>query len=171
MSESEESKWRLGVEPEQAEERAAELSSEEGGKKEELQQTIQARADEIGGGGEGSIATGAEEEPITEVPKKKERKAKALTVKKSEPDTSKDMTKQIERQANQLARIEKAITSLQKSINKTDKQLNTIKQIYVVVTQIQRQVRSSKNQKQNQTIQKKKVGKKSSKKRQLKGRR
>ena len=37
MSESEESKWRLGVEPEQAEERAAELSSEEDGKKEELQ--------------------------------------------------------------------------------------------------------------------------------------
>ena len=166
MSESEESKWRLGVEPEQAEERAAELSSEKGGKKEELQQTIQARADEIGGG-EGSIATGAEEEPITEVPKKKERKAKALTVKKSEPDTSKDMTKQIERQADQLTRIEKAITSLQKSINKTDKQLNTIKQIYVVVTQIQRQIRSSKNQKQNQTTQKKKVGKK----RQLKGRR
>ena len=108
MLEGEETKWRLGVEPEQAEERAAELSSEEDEQKEELQQTIQARADEIGGGGEGSIATGAEEEPITEVLKKKERKAKALTVKKSEPNTSKDMTKQIERQANQLARIEKA---------------------------------------------------------------
>ena len=98
-----------------------------------MQQTIQARADEIGGGGEGSIATGAEEE--LEVPKKRERKVKALNVKRSELDTSKEMTKQIERQANQLARIEKAITSLQKSINKTDKQSNTIKQIYVVVTQ------------------------------------
>jgi hypothetical protein len=171
MLESEETKWRLGVEPEQAEERAAEQSSEEDEQKEELQQTIQAKADEIGGGGEGSIVAEPTEEPIAGAPKKKERKAKAFTVKKSEPDTSKDMTKQIERQANQLARIEKAITSLQKSINKTDKQSNTIKQIYVVVTQIQRQIRSSKNQKQNQTFQKKKVGKKSSKKMQLKGRR
>ena len=76
MSESEESKWRLGVEPEQAEERAAELSSEEDGKKEELQQTIQARADEIGGGGgEGSVATGAEEEPWS--PKEKGEESKS----------------------------------------------------------------------------------------------
>ena len=112
MLESEETKWRLGVEPEQAEERAAEQSSEEDEQKEELQQTIQAKADEIGGGGEGSIVAEPAEEPIADAPKKKERKAKALTVKKSEPDTSKDMTKQIERQANQLARIEKAITSL-----------------------------------------------------------
>ena len=87
-------------------------------------------------------------------------KAKSLTVKKSEPDTSKDMTKQIERQANQLTRLEKAITSLQKSINKTDKQSNTIKQIYVVVTQIQRQLGSSKNRKQVQATQKKGVRKK-----------
>ncbi len=129
MTESEETKWRLGVEPEEAEKRAAELSSEEDEKKEGLQQTIQAKADEIGGG-EGSI--------VADTPKKKERKAKALTVKKSEPDTSKDMTKQIERHANQLTRMEKGITSLQKSINKIDKQSNTIKQIYVVVTQIQK---------------------------------
>jgi hypothetical protein len=161
MSESEETKWRLGVEPEQAEKRAAELSSEEDEQKEELQQTIQAKADEIGGGGgEGSIVAEPAEQPIADAPKKKERKAKALTVKKSEPDTSKDMTKQIERQAIQLTRIEKAITSLQKSINKIDKQSNTIKQIYVVVTQIQRQIRSSKNQKQVQATQKKEVGKK-----------
>ena len=172
MSESEETKWRLGVEPEQAEERAAELSSVEDEQKEELQQTIQSKADEIGGGGgERSIVAEPAEEPIANAPKKKERKAKVLTVKNSEPDTSKDMTKQIERQTNQLIRIEKAITSLQKSINKIDKQSNTIKQIYVVVTQIQRQIRSSKNQKQNQTTRTKKVGKKSSKKRQLKGRR
>jgi prefoldin subunit 5 len=70
------------------------------------------------------------------------------------------MTKQIERQANQLARIEKAITSLQKSINKIDKQSNTIKQICVVVTQIQRQIRSSKNRKQVQATRKKGVTKK-----------
>ena len=46
MLEGEETKWRLGVEPEQAEERAAELSSEEDEQKEELQQTIHARANE-----------------------------------------------------------------------------------------------------------------------------
>jgi hypothetical protein len=167
MLEGEETKWRLGVEPEQAEERAAELSSEEDEQKEELQQTIQARADEIGGGEEGSVVAEPAEEPIADAPKKKEMKAKSLTVKKSESGTSKDMTKQIERQANQLTRIEKAITSLQKSINKTDKQSNTIKQIYVVVTQIQRQIRSSKNRKQVQATRKKGVTKKT----QLKGRR
>ena len=160
MLEGEETKWRLGVEPERAEERAAELSSEEDEQKEELQQTIHARANEIGGGGEGSFIAEQTEEPIADTPKKKEMKAKSLTVKKSEPDTSKDMTKQIERQSNQLTRLEKAITSLQKSINKTDKQSNTIKQIYVVVTQIQRQIGSSKNRKQVQATQKKGVRKK-----------
>jgi hypothetical protein len=40
MSESEETKWRLGVMPEEAEEGAAKLSSEEDEKKEELQQII-----------------------------------------------------------------------------------------------------------------------------------
>src|SRR5919108_545750 len=38
MSESEETKWRLDAEPEEAEEKAAKLSSEEDEKKEELQQ-------------------------------------------------------------------------------------------------------------------------------------
>jgi hypothetical protein len=123
MLEGEETKWRLGVEPEQAEERAAELSSEEDEQKEELQQTIQARADEIGGGGEGSVVAEPAEEPIADAPKKKEMKAKSLTVKKSESGTSKDMTKQIERQASQLTKIEKAITSLQKSVNKIDNHL------------------------------------------------
>jgi chromosome segregation ATPase len=172
MLESEETKWRLGVEPEQAEERAAELSSEKDVQKEELQQTIQARADEIGGGGgEGSIVAEQTQEPIADAPKKKERKTNALTVKKSEPDTSKSMAKQIERHANQLTRIEKAITSLQNSINKIDNQSNTIKQIHMAVTQLQKQIRSSKNRKQLQVTQKKEIGKKSSKKRQLKGRR
>ena len=40
MSESEETKWRLGAEPEEAEEKADKLSSEEDEKKEELQQTV-----------------------------------------------------------------------------------------------------------------------------------
>jgi hypothetical protein len=77
MLESEETKWRLGVEPQQAEERAAELSPEEDEQKEELQQRIQAKADEIGGG-EGSIVAEPAEEPIADAPKKKERKAKRL---------------------------------------------------------------------------------------------
>jgi hypothetical protein len=55
MSESEETKWRLGAEPEEAVERAAELSAEEDEKKEELQQTIRTNAEEIGRGGEGSL--------------------------------------------------------------------------------------------------------------------
>jgi hypothetical protein len=105
MSESEETKWRLGVVPEEAE-GAAKLPSEEDEKKEELQQTIQTKAEEIGGGegGEGSLVSGpAEEEPITEPPKKKERKAKGPSLKKREPDSNKSMTnisKQVERQAN-----------------------------------------------------------------------
>jgi hypothetical protein len=81
-----------------------------------------------------------------------------------------EISKQVERQANQLIKIEKAIVSLQKPISKIDKQSNTIKQLYIAVTQLQRQVRSSKNQKQNKLV-KKKVGKiDSSKKRRSKGR-
>ncbi|HEU4448066.1 MAG TPA: hypothetical protein VFR94_25575 [Nitrososphaeraceae archaeon] len=49
MSESNETKWRLGVEPEEAKDRAAELTSEEDEKKEELQHTIQTNVEEIGG--------------------------------------------------------------------------------------------------------------------------
>ena len=167
MSESEETEWRLGVNPEDE-------------KKGELQQTVQAKAEEIGGGGEGSlVAKLSEEEPITEAPKKEEPKAKAKgpSLKKRETDTGKNManiSKQVERQANQLIRIEKATVSLQKSINKIDKQLNTIRQLNVALTQLQRHVRSSKNRKQNQSTEKKKVGKnlpRSSRERHIKGRR
>jgi hypothetical protein len=166
MSESEETKWRLGVKPEESEEGAARLPSEED--EEKLQQTIQAKAEEIGGGEgeEGSLVTGlVEEEPITEPPKKKERKAKGLFLKKREPDSNKSManiSRQVKRQANQLIKIEKAIVSLQKPISKIDKQSNIIKQLYGAVTQLQRQVRSSKNPKIKQVSQKKKVSKKES---------
>jgi hypothetical protein len=176
MSESEETRWRLGAKPEEAKERAAELSSEENEKKEELQQTIQAKAEEIGGGeGEGSlVAEPAEEEkPVTKAPKKKQPKGKA-SLKKRETNTGKNMTeilRQVERQANQLIRIEKAIVSLQKSVDKIDKQSNTIKQLYSVVTQLQRLVRSNKNQKQNKLVKRKEVGKiDNSKKKRSKGR-
>ena len=157
MSESEETKWRLGAEPEEAVERAAELSAEEDEKKEELQQTIQTNAEEIGRGGEGSLIARPQEIPITEAPKKKQRIAKAEhpTV-KIEPDSSKSMvkiSKQLERQAAHLARIEKIVLPLQKSVSRINKQSNTIKQLYNVVTQLQMQMRSTKNGKQNQGVQ------------------
>jgi hypothetical protein len=161
MSESEETKWRLdGVEPEEAEEKAAELSSEDDEKKEELQQSVQTKAEEIGGGGEGSLITRPEEVPITEAPQKNERivKTKRPTVKR-EPDYGTNIakiSKQLERQANQLTRIEKVILPLQRSVNRIDKQSNTIKQIYSKVIQLQRQIRSTKSGKQNQGSQKKK---------------
>jgi hypothetical protein len=50
------------------------------------------------------------------------------------------MSKQLEKQSRQLARIEKVIQSLQSSFNKIDRQSSTMKQFYGVVTQLQRQV-------------------------------
>jgi hypothetical protein len=174
MSESEETKWRLGAEHEEAVERAAELSAEEDDKKEELQQTIQTNAEEIGRGGEGSLIARPREVPITEARKKKQRIAKAEhpTV-KIKPDSSMvKISKQLERQAAHLARIEKIVLPLQKSVNRINKQSNTIKQLYTVVTQLQIQIRSTKNRKQNQGVQKRNRGKNhvsQSKKRSLKG--
>ena len=150
MSVSEETKWRLGAEPEEAEERAAELTSEEDEKKDELQQTIQTKVEEIGGGGEGSLVARAEELPITEVRRKKEQveKEKRSNTKK-EPDSGKNMdkiSKQLERQADRLTRIEKVILPLQRSVDKIDKQSNAVKRLYTKVTQLQRQIGSTKNQ-------------------------
>jgi hypothetical protein len=176
MSESEETKWRLGAEPEEAVEKAAELSAEEDEKKEELQQSIQTNAEEIGRRGEASLIARPQEVPITEARKKKQRIAKAEhpTV-KIKPDSSKSMvkiSKQLERQAARLARIEKIVLPLQMSVNRINKQSNAIKQLYAVVTQLQMQIRSTKDQKQNQGIQKRKRRKNpvsQSKKRSLKG--
>ena len=81
-----------------------------------------------------------------------------------------NISNQIERQATQLARIEKMILPLQKSVGKIDKQSNTIKQLYGMITQFQKQIRSTNNRKQSQGIQNKR-GKSRSKKRSLKGRR
>jgi hypothetical protein len=176
MSESEETKWRLGAEPEEAVEKAAELSAEEDEKKEELQQSIQPNAEGIGRRGEGSLIARPQEVPITEARKKKQRIAKAEhpTV-KIKPDSSKSMVKisnQLEGQAARLARIEKIVLPLQKSVNRINKQSNAIMQLYAVVTQLQMQIRSTKDQKQNQGIQKRKRRKNpvsQSKKRSLKG--
>lgn len=82
------------------------------------------------------------------------------------------ISKQLERQAARLARIEKIVLPLQKSVNRINKQSNTIKQLYAVVTQLQMQIRSTKNRKQNQGVQKRKRRKNpvsQSKKRSLKG--
>jgi exonuclease VII small subunit len=149
MSEGEETKWRLGTEPEEAEERAAELTSQENETKDELQHTIQTKVEEIGGGGEGSLITRPEEVPITEVPRKKEQVEKANRPNtKKEQDSSKNMekiSKELERHANRLTRIEKVILPLERSVNKIDKQSNTIKQLHTKVTQLQKQIRSTKN--------------------------
>jgi hypothetical protein len=162
MSEGEETKWRLGTEPEEAEEKAAELSSEEDEKKEELRETVQTNVEEIGGGGEGSLITQPEEVPITEAPKKKERITKTRRLaKKKESDSSENMakiSKELERQTNQLARIEKAVMPLQKSINKIDKKSNTVKQLHTKITQLQRKIYSTRNIKQIQGTKKKKKG-------------
>lgn len=160
MSENEETKWRLGTEPEEVEEKAAELSSEEDEKKEELQETVQTKAEEIGVGGEGSLITRPEEVPISKVPRKKEQiaRAKRPSVKR-EPNSNKGManiSKQLESQAAQLDRIEKVVLPLRKSVDRVDKQSNTIKRLYSEVTQLQRQIRSTKNRKQDQGSQKKK---------------
>lgn len=74
MSENEETGWRLSVETGQEEkERAAELLAEDEKQEEELQQKVQAKAEDIAGGGEASLVTKPEEVPIIE-PTKKERK-------------------------------------------------------------------------------------------------
>src|SRR5215207_1598938 len=105
------------------------LSSEENENKEEFQQTIQTKAEEIGGGREGSLITRPQEVLITEAPKKEERiaKAKHPTVKRESYFTKSDIkiSKQPERQADQLARIEKVLLPLQKSVNKIDKHNKT----------------------------------------------
>src|ERR671915_485433 len=121
MSESEETKWRLGTEPEEAEQDAAELSSEEDEKKEELQGTVQTKVEEIGGGGEGSLVTREEAVPA-KPPRKRERVAKAeRPTTKKEPDSNRNM-------------------------EKIAKETNTIKQIYAKVTQLQGQTRSTTKQ-------------------------
>jgi hypothetical protein len=67
------------------------------------------------------------------------------------------MSRQLEKQSRQLARIEKVIQSLQSSFNKIDRQSNTMKQLYGIVTQLQRQVhRQIQQQQQPQRTQKKK---------------
>src|SRR5215203_4509044 len=167
MSENEEMKWRLSTETGQEEDKAA-SASEEQQEKEALQETVQAKAEDIAGGeGEASLFTKPEEEvPITdkqyqsrtkEKKTKKPSKAKVLT-KKKESDNANltGISRQLEKQSNQLVKIEKVLQPLQKSFNKIDRQSITIKQLYSVVIQLQREIdRQKKQQLQQQATQKK----------------
>src|SRR5437870_10264450 len=93
--------------------------------------------------------------------RKKERKTRKPSKSKEAP-SKKDinlisMSRHLEKQSKQLARIEKVIQSLQSSFNKIDRQSSTMKQLYGVVTQLQRQVhRQIQQQQQRQGTQKKK---------------
>jgi hypothetical protein len=160
MSEGEETKWRLGVQSEGAEERAAELAAEEDEKKEQLQQKVQTNAEELGGGGEGSIVTRQVEVPIVETPSRAKRVTKTKhPALKREQGSGIDMTKiarELERQSNQLAKLEKLILLLQRSVNKIDKQSNTIKQLSMQISQLQRHIRSTKSQGKKQANRSKK---------------
>ena len=151
MSESEETKWRLSPEIDKTEENAEVVTaplSEDEQKKDELQQRIQMKAENIGGG-EGSNVTRPEEVPVAKAPRKQKgtkSKLKYTARRKRESDTN-NISKQLERQADQLTRIEKVILPLQKSVNRIEKQSNTIKQLYSSITYLQRHVRLSQNRK------------------------
>jgi hypothetical protein len=164
MSENEETGWRLSVETGQEEkERAAGPLAEDEKQEEELQQKVQAKAEDIAGGGEASLVT-KPEVPIIEPTKqgrkvmKKSLKARAATKKKESNNNLATISKQLEKQANHLVRIEKLIQPLQKSFNKMDKQSNTIKQLYTILTQLQRHMHHRQFQ-QRQSTQKKRGGK------------
>jgi hypothetical protein len=147
MSESEETEWRLrSTEPKQDDKVSSSLEAQN---REDLQERVQAKAEAIGGGSrggeEGSLITKPEEEiPATEDTKqrgrtmKKSLKARAATRKKESNNNLATISKRLEKQSDQLARIEKLIQPLQKSFNKIDKQSNTIKKLYTIVTQLQR---------------------------------
>jgi hypothetical protein len=60
------------------------------------------------------------------------------------------ISKQLEKQSNQLVKIEKVLQPLQKSFNKIDRQSITIKQLYSVVMQLQREIGRQKKQQPTQ---------------------
>jgi hypothetical protein len=165
MSENEEMKWRLSTETGPEEDKASSSSSsssEEQQEKEALQERVQAKAEDIAGGGEASLLTKPEEEvhitgkqyqSITKEKKtKKPSKAKVLTKKKESNNANlTGISKQLKKQSNQLVKIEKVLQPLQKSFNKIDRQSITIKQLYSVVIQLQREIGRQKKQQQQAT--------------------
>jgi hypothetical protein len=170
MSENGETEWRAAGGAEAAqEEKAAAAPTEEDEEEEnkgELQERVQARAEDLGGE-EASLITETEEEkegiPIAETkyesPSKKARKTRKSSKSKAVPKKDINlisMSRQLEKQSRQLARIEKVIQSLQSSFNKIDRQSNTIKQLYGIVTQLRRQMHRQIQQQQQRRTQKKK---------------
>ena len=146
MSESEETEWRLRTTETKQEDKVLSPSLE-GKNRGDLQERVQAKAEAIGGGsggGEGNLVTKPEEIPATEDTKqggktmKKSLKTGGATRKKESNNNLATISKQLEKQAIQLARIEKLIQALQKSFHTIDKQSNTIKKLYSIVTQLQR---------------------------------
>jgi hypothetical protein len=146
MSESEETEWRLRSTETKQEDKVLSPSLE-GKNRADLQERVQAKAEAIGGGsggGEGSLVTKLEEIPATEDTKqggktmKKSLKTEGAIRKKESKNNLATISKQLEKQANQLARIEKLIQASQKSFHTIDKQSNTIKKLYTIVTQLQR---------------------------------
>jgi hypothetical protein len=146
MSESEETEWRLRSTETKQEDKVS-SSLLEGKNGDDLQERVQAKAEAIGGGGgggEGSFVTKPEEIPAAEDTKqvgktmKKSLKTKGATRNKEYNNNLATISKQLEKQANQLAKIEKLIQTLQKSFRTIDKQSNTIKKLYTIVTQLQR---------------------------------
>ena len=62
---------------------------------------------------------------------KKPSKAKVLTKKKQSDNANlTGISKQLEKQSDQLVKIERVIQPLQKSFNKIDRQSTTVKQLY-----------------------------------------
>src|SRR5919112_1610132 len=119
MSESEETEWRLRSTEIKQDDKVS--SSLEAQNREDLQERVQAKAEAIGGGSrggqEGSLTTKPEEEiPATEGTKqggrtmKKSLKARAATRKKESNNNLATISKRLEKQSDQLARIEKLYT-------------------------------------------------------------
>jgi hypothetical protein len=122
---------------------------------EEIQQSIEARGEE--GGGEEEEGGGEEEEgggrtaeellPVErkEVPllleKKSKAKVKPHTKKKGESDLT-TISKQLEKQGNLLAKIEKILSPqpLQKHLKNADKQLEMLKGLQIAMKQLQKQM-------------------------------
>ena len=101
-----------------------------------------------------SLLTKPEEElPITDKQyqsttkakkRKKPSKAKVLTKKKQSDNANlTGMSKQLEKQSNQLVKIEKLLQPLQKSFNKIDRQSTTVKQAILHGNSITERNRSS----------------------------
>jgi hypothetical protein len=74
------------------------------------------------------------------------------------------ISRQLEKQSNQLVKIEKVLQPLQKSFNKIDRQSTTIKQLYSVVIQLQREIDRQKKQQPQQSTQRRKKERKKERK-------